>query len=836
MFIFSLIAFSFARITQTSYADTTDNQLSLQAQYAAETALNDVRQKLVDIYYRHNIQSQGIPIPLGSNTLYQLPALTTNNFVMQPLEPDNFSGLTSTTPFPEVGLDVTQDRFVVGIGGTHSKVHVFEEENGIWRRQVTIDAPTTDVGGVTITPPEDFGKAVSLHGDTLAIIARDKTVSPECDAVYLYQKSGSSWSQVHKIASPPLLPSNTTHCSLNSLSLHPKRGSTTGELSLVIGSYRDGSRGQPAILYTEQAGAITTWNNLSSDSLFSPHIDGGRGLAVDVVGDILVVGTPTGNVTYHGDFGQVIYYKHNGSNWQYSSSDRLRPPVGPPQTPAEDSNVREFGASVSLYKVEETANRIDYMLIVGNSGYDGQDSGGVALADRGNVYRQQFSYNKTTRALSGHASYNAGNNLLPLQENELGMNDSTKTYNFGKSLALYDRMMLAASNHEIYILLPPHLQDPANRFYQRLANSSVGECLNDSPDLDFDIGDDTSPGNTEQIGYSCVEVDLLPDVILYDNVRSNFPMNAHLDTVDASSSLSTITQENLDDLRIIWSNPDNSLSPPYTFESTSFSAFELPSYTAWQSAGMHVPVLKVQLMPFDQDGFHRLSLLQDMKIFYLYPVKASTARRTGTYDRAETKIDYRTISNGSFHRVNCYSDEGLCDVSIVNMPNVINYTTDDPATPVSEVIPDITPTADRIQTLINIASLYQETGVEVRGYFGDSSNGTFSNPATNFSASSAVATSFLDPLYFKDIQAVVRATGYAGGGRVKVRLEERIPLRPRFELPEHGVQSAETLCKVLVGDQDSGTTTINDYSVYPWQPPDLQTLTDLDAKSNCRVY
>ena len=55
---------------------------------------------------------------------------------------------------------------------------------------------------------------------------------------------------------------------------------------------------------------------------------------------------------------------------------------------------------------------------------------------------------------------------------------------------------------------------------------------------------------------------------------------------------------------------------------------------------------------------------------------------------------------------------------------------------------------------------------------------------------------------FVGLQAVVQATGRAHN--VLTRLEERIPLRPVFDIAEYGIDSAETICKLLASDDRRG--------------------------------
>ena len=76
---------------------------------------------------------------------------------------------------------------------------------------------------------------------------------------------------------------------------------------------------------------------------------------------------------------------------------------------------------------------------------------------------------------------------------------------------------------------------------------------------------------------------------------------------------------------------------------------------------------------------------------------------------------------------------------------------------------------------------------------------------------------------FRDIQAVIEATGHAGD--VQVRLEERFRIHPAYDYPEHGIYSAQSICKIFISNQDQGTIVTGGSLA---NPP--SGLTDLDDK------
>ena len=87
-----------------------------------------------------------------------------------------------------------------------------------------------------------------------------------------------------------------------------------------------------------------------------------------------------------------------------------------------------------------------------------------------------------------------------------------------------------------------------------------------------------------------------------------------------------------------------------------------------------------------------------------------------------------------------------------------------------------------------------------------------------------------EPLRFRYIQAIIRVTGHASD--VRVRIEERIPLRPTFAVPENAIHTAGTLCKLLTAD-NAGVGSNYEPSLLPTGLPS-KWLSYLDQE--CNVY
>ena len=194
----------------------------------------------------------------------------------------------------------------------------------------------------------------------------------------------------------------------------------------------------------------------------------------------------------------------------------------------------------------------------------------------------------------------------------------------------------------------------------------------------------------------------------------------------------------------------------------------LPSYSQWPA---DASVLRVQITAFDlNSGFTREDLKDNTHVFYLYPTNDTALPN----ERLLSSID-----NGDIILSPCGGSGGaFCSMGISELPG------------------DSNTTADNIAFLVNISSLYHPSLIKMKGYNHLHPN---DNPRDN---------NLRDPddrVKFIDIQAEISATGNAAAAQV--RLSERVPLQPAYDRPEFAITSATSVCKVFVGDQDTGTDT-----------------------------
>ena len=123
------------------------------------------------------------------------------------------------------------------------------------------------------------------------------------------------------------------------------------------------------------------------------------------------------------------------------------------------------------------------------------------------------------------------------------------------------------------------------------------------------------------------------------------------------------------------------------------------------------------------------------------------------------------------------------------------------------------------------------TAPEYSQYYNKIPANLISTTNPNFNAETiGTSTNPYVPLRFQYIQAIIRVTGHASD--VRVRIEERIPLRPTFAVPENAIHTAGTLCKLLTAD-NAGVGTNYEPSLLPTGLPS-KWLSYLDQE--CNVY
>jgi hypothetical protein len=236
-------------------------------------------------------------------------------------------------------VDLSSDGNIM-VGGDYLQnssrgaAYVYTRSGSTWSLQQKITAADGASG-------DQFGRAVSINstgGDTVIIGA------PSCDpsftdqgAVFVYTRSGSTWSQEAKIVG--LSTMDFSHFGLI-LDL-----SSDGNTA-VIGSYNSVVGGRSAAYVYTRSG--TVWSPIR---LIFDYVPGG-GVSISLDGTVIVVG----GTSYAGGGGTVYKYIKDGTDWVNTNQ------LIPPGAPAVND---QFGVSIA-------AN------ISGNTLIIGEGSGGHA--------------------------------------------------------------------------------------------------------------------------------------------------------------------------------------------------------------------------------------------------------------------------------------------------------------------------------------------------------------------------------------------------------------------------------------------------------------------------
>lgn len=219
-------------------------------------------------------------------------------------------------------ISISGDRLVVGAPeeGDRGAAYVFLRNGTTWAEEAKLVASGGEVDDL-------FGFAVSMDGDVLAVGARgDDDQGTDAGAVYLFERSGTSWSQVAKVTAGDGAAGDEFGISLG------LRGGT-----LLVGAFRgDGVAADTGSAYVF-VGSGATW--IEKAELFAcdgAALDGfGRSVSID--GDTALVGAlfagPAGPSS-----GAAYVYVRSGTSW--NEQQKL--------TSADLAAGDLFGASVAI--------------------------------------------------------------------------------------------------------------------------------------------------------------------------------------------------------------------------------------------------------------------------------------------------------------------------------------------------------------------------------------------------------------------------------------------------------------------------------------------------------
>ena len=224
------------------------------------------------------------------------------------------------------GINSTPDNFATEAGA----VYIFSRSGSTWTQQAYIKASNTDA-------LDHFGYSIALSGDTLAVGATDEDSSTtginstpdnfasDAGAVYVYSRSGSTWTQQAYIKA-----SNT------GVNYHFGHSVALSDNTLAVGAHTEfssttGINSTPDVL-AQAAGAVyvysRTGNTWSQQAYIKASNTGANdlfGKSVALSGDILAVGASQEDGSTTGinstpdnlapDAGAVYIYSRSGTSW-----------------------------------------------------------------------------------------------------------------------------------------------------------------------------------------------------------------------------------------------------------------------------------------------------------------------------------------------------------------------------------------------------------------------------------------------------------------------------------------------------------------------------------------
>jgi len=275
-----------------------------------------------------------------------------------------------------VAIDSTGDRIVVGAhvedtgASAAGSVYIYSRSSTTWTLEQEINNPTPVTDDL-------FGYSVSINstGDRIVVGAYgEDTGASAAGSVYIYSRSGTTWSLEQEINNPTPAASDYFGYSVSI--------NSTGD-RIVVGAYLEdtGASGAGSAYVYSRSG--TTWSIEQEINNPSPAASDYFGSAVSInsTGDRIVVGAyleDTGSPSA----GSAYVYSRSGTTWT------LEQEINNPSPVINDY----FGSAVSI---NSTGDRI----VVGASGED------TGAGDAGSVYVYALTENTTDLKLRGVDNY-----------------------------------------------------------------------------------------------------------------------------------------------------------------------------------------------------------------------------------------------------------------------------------------------------------------------------------------------------------------------------------------------------------------------------------------------
>ena len=212
-------------------------------------------------------------------------------------------------------------------------VYVFERSGSGWTQMQRLEGDPSDLSR--------FGTSVAIEGDTLLVGATFESTqnghfNVTCGAVRVFERQGSQWVETQK-----LLPSDLPNLTTGDLDHFGFSVAISGDRAVVGAPWHNGTSCASgscyygAVYLFEKQGS--TWvETRKFENLQFPEFRDEYGTSVDIEGDFIAVGSPMDNYFWTGQ-GTVHVYEWQGNSWLV----RILSPSG---IGAND----KFGQSVSI--------------------------------------------------------------------------------------------------------------------------------------------------------------------------------------------------------------------------------------------------------------------------------------------------------------------------------------------------------------------------------------------------------------------------------------------------------------------------------------------------------
>jgi hypothetical protein len=200
------------------------------------------------------------------------------------------------------------DTMAVGAFGDNLGAQPYQGSVYVFTRQATVWANWTEQQKLTAgdsATAKEFGRAVALSGDTLAIGAWDNAAGPNQyrGLAYIFAREGATWAQHWRLSPANGQPSDNFGCAL----------ALDGDTALVGASGTDSSFADQgaAYVFTARWDVIDQQRIIASDGAADDYF--GEAVALD--GDTLVVGVKSDDIGANNAQGSAYIFTRSGATW-----------------------------------------------------------------------------------------------------------------------------------------------------------------------------------------------------------------------------------------------------------------------------------------------------------------------------------------------------------------------------------------------------------------------------------------------------------------------------------------------------------------------------------------